>query len=267
MNKKTLIIIIISALAFTSLIGGGLYYAFSNNTKPVEEEKTNKKRIVEPENIIPVAERPYMRIIPKADGHNIEIVVASVNKDATEAEYLLEYQSGTLVQGQEDTIALNTLPASKQVFLGTCSAGGKCSFHEDVPGGSIRTRFSGGEPYVVKSDWKFIDNKAKETAFSSKDAKFQITSDALKTERFLVIYNSPGFPKGLEGTPVSDPYSLEAPAALKGTADLTIRATTEGNLVIMGWDGSNWKEFKGTVDGKTVTAKVDLLQFYIAVTK
>lgn len=266
MNKK-MIVIGAAVLIVLGLLGTGLYYVFGNQPAPQEEETKNKKRVVEPENVIPVAERPVIYLVPKADGHNIDIVIDSVKKAATDAEYTLEYQTGTLVQAQENIISLTSLPATETVFLGTCSAGGKCTYHEDIPGGSLRTRFAGAETYVLKSDWKYIDNEAKENAFSSKDAFFQITSDDLANQRYLIIFNGPGYPEGLEGTVASDPYTVQGSSKLSGTGELTLRATQEGNLVIMGWDGTTWKEFSGTVDGKSITAEVDLLPLYIVVAK
>lgn len=266
MNKKMLLIIV-GVLVFLTAVGGGLYYAFGSKPSTSEEETKTKKRVSEPENILPVAERPVIYLLPKADGHNIEIVIDTVKKKATDAEYTLEYQTGTLVQAQENTISLANLPVTENVFLGTCSAGGKCSFHEDIQGGSLRTRFAADQSYVLKSDWKYIDNKTKENAFSSRDAKFQMTSDDLADQRYLVIFNTPGYPEGLKGTPVSDPYTLNGSADISGKAELTIRANEEGDLVIMGWDGKTWQEFKGTVDGKMITANVDVMSLYIAVKK
>jgi hypothetical protein len=266
MNKK-MILIGVAVLVVLAGLGGGLYYVFGAKPATTEEETKNKKRVSEPENILPVAERPVIYLVPKADGRNIDIVIHEVKKEATDAEYTLEYQTGTLVQAQENIISLASLPATETVFLGSCSAGGKCTFHEDIGGGSLRTRFAGDQSYVLRQDWKYLDNIEKESAFSSKDAFFQIESEDLASQRYLIIFNNPGYPEGLEGTPASDPYVIQGSSALSGTANLTIRATQEGSLSIMGWDGEEWHEFTGTVDGKSVTAEVDLMDLYIAVTK
>lgn len=266
MNKKMIAIGVV-VLIVLGLLGGGLYYVFGAKPAATTEETKNKKRVVEPENVIPVAERPVIYLVPKADGHNIDIVINSVKKPATEAEYTMEYQTGTLVQAQENVISLASLPVTETVFLGTCSAGGKCTFHENVTGGSLRTRFAGTESYVLKSDWKYIDNKEEETAISSKDAFFQLESEELAGQHYLIIFNNPGYPEGLEGTPVSDPYVLQGSSELSGKGKLTLRASQEGNLTIMGWNGKTWHEFTGTVEGKNITADVELMPLYIAVTK
>jgi hypothetical protein len=249
------------------LIAGGVIakVALTGKDQAPADSGQQKKRIAEPVNVLPVTDRPVVTLSPAADGHNVSITVSELKKPATEVEYELEYQAGSLLQGAFGNLELGALPASKQLLLGSCSAGGACTFHEDVQGGTLLMRFSGPENYALKSEWRYFDNKTKETALSSKDAKFQISSPALAAARYVIIYNSPGFPAGLKGTPVSDPYSLVASSTLTGDAELTMRATEEGALKLMGWDGKAWQEFTGTVDGKSVTAKVKLLPLYILV--
>ncbi len=263
MQKKLIIPIVIALL----LVGGISAYLISRGgTDEVADTGKQKKKVEEPVNVIPVIERPYVQISPIADGRNVEIIIKSVNKPATSVEFELEYQSGTLLQGAFGLIQLAQVPAKETVLLGSCSAGGKCSYHEDVKGGSLKLTFDGAERYAVKSDWRYFENKAKETAFSSKDAKFQIESDSFATQPYVIVYNSPGYPEGVEGV-VSESYSLAVSKSLTGTALLTIRAEQEGNLKIMGWDGSAWQEFESTVEGKMVSAEVELVELYVVVHK
>lgn len=262
--------IIVGAVVCLLLLAGGVYGAMKlvgGNEAASPTPEPEKRRVVEPTNVITVGERPYVAIIPAADGRNLTLRVVSLSKLATSAEYELEYQAGELLQGVNGALDLSSLPASTTQLMGSCSAGGKCSYHEDVRGGSLLIKFLGSENFSLKQDWKYIDNKAKEDAVASKDAKFQLTSPALKTNRYIIIYNTPGVPPGLEGTLVSDPYSLQTSSALAGDGTLTMRATTEGNLVIAGFDGSEWHEFTGTVDGKMITADVELMELYVVVSK
>ncbi len=261
--KQKLPLIIGAIVILVLVIGGGVFLA-TRGGKPTEDAKVaEKKRKSAPVNTISVAERPYLQIVPEVDGHNITFKVLSVPKTASTVEYEIEYQAGSLLQGAFGELTLGTLPASKTILLGSCSAGGACTFHEDVRGGSITTRYDAAEAYALKSDWKYIDNKAKEAAFSSKDAKFQIESDGLKTVRYLVIFNTAGYPAGLSGTPVSDPYSLTSSSSLNGQVKLTMRANEEGSLKIQGWDGQKWQSFETAVDGKTATATVPLMELYV----
>lgn len=263
-NKK-MIGIVVGVIVLLGIIGA-VFALRTPKEEPVVEEKPKKSRISEPTNIIPVEERPYLKIMPLADGRNVEIVVESLKKPATDVDYELEYQAGSLLQGAFGAINIASLPAKTKILFGSCSAGGACTYHEDVQGGNLLTRFSGAdETYALKSDWRYFDNKAKETEFSSKDAKFQITSPALANVRYLVIFNTAGYPEGLKGDVLSEPYSLTASSNLAGKATLTMRANEEGELKIAGWDGKTWQEFEGVVDGKMIEAEVELMELYVVV--
>jgi hypothetical protein len=260
--KKKLPLILVVLL----VIGGGIFAFAKSRSKPTAtDEPTKKKRIEEPTNIIAVADRPYIQILPHSDGHNLSLEVVEVKKDATSVEYELEYQAGSLLQGAFGQLSFDSLPATKKILLGSCSAGGACTYHEDVQGGTLLTRFNGPESYALKSRWKYIINSKGEMAFSSQDAKFQIESKGLAKQSYLVIFNTAGYPTGLESEPVSDLYSMTTASKLSGSGELTIRAEEEGELMIMGYDGSKWQEFKTTTDGKMATATVDLMELYVVV--
>lgn len=261
-NKRLMGIIGIAVL----VLGIGAFFFLKKEKTTEAPATTLKKKLSLPTNVIPVEERPYVSIEPMADGKNLQIHVYSLEKEATSMEYELEYQAGTLLQGAFGEVAITELPTTTKILLGSCSAGGACTYHEDVKGGSLLTRYVGGsDPYALKSDWKYIDNAKKEMAFSSKDAKFQIEGKPLAQLRYAVIFNTPGHPKKVPGTIVSDIYSLTASSTLSGEAKLTMRATEEGSLKIASWNGSEWKTTEGTVDGKMITATVNLAELYVVV--
>lgn len=263
MNKKLFPIIGVVLLV---IVGGIFLVAKNNKSETPQEDKTLKKRkISEPVNIIELSERPFITIKPNSDGRNLTIEISAVKKDATEAEYELEYKSGSLQQGVFGSMSLATLPATTKQLMGSCSAGGSCTYHENVTGGSLVSRFIGKENYALKTEWRYIENKDKSTQMSSTDAKFQLTSDALSGVTLATIGDSSGLPEKVKGDIVSAPYFLATVPAITGKAELTMRANEEGNLKIMGWDGKAWKEYSGTVDGKSITATVDLLQAYVVV--
>jgi hypothetical protein len=262
-NKKVLAIIGVVLLV---IIGGVVIFANNDRSVSTQEDKTLKKRkISEPVNVIDISERPYIVIKPNADGKNLTIEVDAIKKPATEMEYELEYKSGSLQQGVFGTLSLATLPASTKQLMGSCSAGGACTYHEDVTGGSIVTRFIGDENYALKTEWRYIENKNKETQVGSTDAKFQMTSKSLSSAIIAIVGDSSGLPAEVEGQIVSAPYFLATIPNISGTAELIMRANEEGELKIMGWDGSQWQEFTGTVEGKTITAEVELMQAYVVV--
>ncbi len=263
MKKKKLII---SAVIAVILIVGLVLFLLSRQQPepPAPEPEQEKNRITEPVNVIPVTERPYMTIKPIAGGRNIVINVYSLNKPATDMEYELEYQSGSLLQGAFGMVAVSDLPVNEKKMLGSCSAGGACTYHEDVKGGSLLMRFTGEEKYVLKSDWRFIDNTTRETDISSRDAKFQLSSQDLASERYLIVFNSPGIPDDFEAEAMSEVYTVEGVGPLNGTGELTMRANREAEeMTIYGYDGSQWQGFESTTDGKSVTAEVELMEAYV----
>lgn len=264
--KKTLPIILAGIAIVLGVIGFMVYKTTKKAPDTAQTEPEKKKKISEPINALAEDQRPYLAVEPVTDGRNIMVRVFELKKPATQTEYELEYQAGSLLQGAFGAIQLAKVPAEAKVLLGSCSAGGACTYHEDVRGGTIITRFKGDENYALKQDWKYIDNKAKDTEFSSKDAKFQIASASLKTARYLTITNSPGYPGKPEGTVVSEHYAISTGAALQGTAKISIRAREAGELKIMGWDGTTWTAFPTTVaadDDKMAQAEVKLLPLYI----
>lgn len=260
--------LIVAGLVLAAVLVGGLVFAFTREGE-VEEvtQEPARRRISEPTNIIPVEERPFVTIATDANGRNLILSFLEIKKSADAVEYELEYQAGTLLQGAFGQVELDTVPATTNIRLGSCSAGGACTYHEDVRGGSLTLRFSGPENYALKQDWRFFDNQGREEQVASKDAKFQLESSVISRIRYLIVYNSPGYPGELDGELVSDIYSLTASSPLSGTGELVMRATQEGELTILGFDGSDWIEFETEVDGKTATAEVDLLEAYLVVRK
>lgn len=246
------------------LIIGGTVFAFTKlrSSETQEETGPQKKRIALPVNVIPVEERPVIALAPSSSGRNVEISVDAVKKSADEVDIELEYQAGTLLQGYQGLLSLSSLPATQDVLLGSCSAGGACTYHEDVTGGTLVGTFRGGEEYAVKSDWRFIENTDKEDTFSSKDAKFTLQADKFKQVAYAIIFNSPGYPEGLTGTVVADHYSVRFTGTAPDEATVSIRAAEEGELTIHGWDGSKWLPMETTVDGKVATATGPIMKLY-----
>lgn len=261
MKKKQKMILLAGVLV---LVGG--FFVMRGRGGDDAMEAAERRKVSLPTNIVDVLDRPYIAIKPLADGKNLDIYIDELKLPADEVEYELEYQAGTLLQGAFGTVDAGKLPTETRILLGSCSAGGACTYHEDVKGGSLLTRYIGGkEDYALKSDWKYIDNVAKDTEISSKDAKFQLDGVNLAKQRYIVVFNSPGLPETAPGELVSEIYSLETSSALTGKAELTIRANEEGELKIAAWDGSEWTTYEGEVDGKAITAEVDLTDLYVVV--
>ena len=250
-----LIVIIAGVLAFTNLRARQANIEEAKPVKPVEKV-----------NLIPVEERPYVSILPNQNGRNLVITIHDLKKPADEAEVEVEYQTGELLQGAMLPMELNEFPNSVDMLLGSCSAGGKCSYHEDVTGGSLLLRFLGDEKYALKNDWAFIENTDKETTFVSRDSKFRIEGAGLARVTHAVILQSPGLPQNVEKRLLSAPYAVQLASPNRGEVSVSIRLNEDvADATILGWDGQAWEELATTVADKQATGSGPLYEAYIAV--
>lgn len=268
MQKKIIIPAVIVIVLL--LIGVGAFFAFGRGAKK-EETAKKKPPVNEPVNVISLSERPYISLVPRADGKELTFNLATLPKSATEMEYELEYQAGTLLQGAFGSVDFSTEkpPVSKKILLGSCSAGGACSFHEDVQGGTITMKFRGEPNYALKDEWRFLPTKGAKGQFASRDSKFQITAaKTLDSSAFIVIMQTSGLPKEAPGEVVAGPYGIYPSAGLpsKGVIDISMRLSAESETAtIYGWDGSSWVKFDTKLAEKVASSTVTPLSVFVAV--
>lgn len=262
MKKHFIISILILSV---SLSGCSLFKKKNTSSEPETKEPIN-----EPVNVIDLQDRPFISLVPRSDGKEVTLSIASLPKDAQEMEYELEYQAGTLLQGAFGSIDFekNPVPTSVKTLLGSCSAGGACSFHEDVKGGTLILKFRGTENYVLKTEWRFQATKEAAGLFSSRDAKFQLDAGkALDSHGFVIIMQTSGLPQPVDSEVIAGPYGISTSDDLPDkTAVLTLRLSDSADTAtIKGWDGESWEDFDTIVKDKSATATVDLLPVFIAV--
>lgn len=219
----------------------------------------------------PIANRPFIQLTPRADGHAITLNVVAVKKPSTDLEYEIEYNSGSLVQGAFGQISIdpNKLPATKEILLGSCSTGGKCAYNSDVTGGTLTLRF-GNPDFTLKNEWSFAEVPKAGGKFSSRDGRFSMdaTKAKLKTGH-VIVFHSPGYPGTLAGDVVSGPYTVGMNTTLSVGPTVSVRVSSDVSAaVLMGWDGKQWKELtdKITTD-KLLTYTGALQQTYVVVKK
>jgi len=270
MKKKKLLIIggvvfILAIIVIVALLKKG------SSTEEVVTQEPEKRRLSEPVNVIPVMERAYVSILPIIDGKHLNISINHLNKEATSVEYELEYQSGTMLQGAMGEIDLTSFPATEEIFLGSCSAGGACTYHTDISGGNLLLTFAGTENYALKTNWRYIDNSTRSTEVASWDAKFQLESQSLASIRYMIVFNSPGIPEGYEELTddfelVSDIYSFSTSSTVQGEGEVSIRLIEDvDSAKIVGYNGSEWVKFDTTIEDKVAKAKVELMELYTVI--
>lgn len=264
-NKKKLMI----ALAVLLVAIISVVFVINKNKQKVSDapQTAVKKKIQSPVNVISVKERPYMRLEPSADGRYITIAIEEVKKPASELDYEMEYQTGSMLQGFGGLIQLGDLPVSERKLFGSQSAGGAITYHEDIKGGNLLAEFSGSENYAVKSAWRYFENSDNLDKFSSQDNKFSISNETLANYSYLIIYNSPGYPMEFDGELLSDPYVVTAEKSLKtNSSDFTVSIrSSDESAKIMGYDGENWLEMNSTFRDGLITASGPFMDVYILV--
>jgi hypothetical protein len=266
-KKKQLIIglIVLAILAITA----GIFIYKNQNKADTQAPVATKKKIQSPVNVIAVAERPYLSLEPSADGRYITLNVLELKKEASQLDYEMEYQTGSMLQGFQGLLSLDKLPKSDRKLFGSQSAGGAITYHEDIKGGNLLAQFSGQEAYAVKSAWRFFDNADKNNTFASQDTKFSIKGDGFARSRYLIVYNSPGYPAKLSQELLSDPYVVSAESSLKSSSanfTVSIRSNSE-SAQIMGYDGQKWQTMDTSKVEDSYQATGPFMETYILTSK
>ncbi|MFA6814019.1 MAG: hypothetical protein GX943_00945 [Candidatus Pacebacteria bacterium] len=268
MTKKTKIIIAISVLVL--LLAGGLFFFLRSNRSNEENNKTVvKQKISAKVNQIPVSERPFIQLSPSADGRHVVINILELKKPAENLSYEMEYQTGSMLQGFQDSLELGELPLSVKKLFGSQSAGGAITYHEDIKGGSLLAEFMGLEDYAVKSNWRYFTNSDRQSEFSSQDTKFKIANTSLATYSYLIIFNSPGYPGEIEGELISDVYTVSAEKSLKTlSSEFNVTFNTkEEQAQIMGYDGQEWQTVDSKYEDGLVRGSAPFMDAYLLVKK
>ena len=227
-------------------------------------------RKVEQINKIPVADRPFVTLTPRADGKEVTLVIDNLS-NADSAEYELEYQAESLIQGVFGTIdfSKDQPPVSKDLLFGSCSKG-KCRFDEGVTGGSLTVRFDGGdEPYVLKTDFNLQNMFDRQGVFTSKDIKasLDVGKSGLVNGTFIVIAGTMGLPSQVEGEILAGPYSfLSATKPTLSNATVSIKSKDDlTNAKLMFWDGQAWEELEAQKAEGEISAPVTSLGVFVLV--
>ncbi|MBP9700351.1 hypothetical protein KBD71_03655 [Candidatus Woesebacteria bacterium] len=249
-------------------------FAFAGCRKKTAEPQavapTPKPRKVDKDvNKEPLENRPFVRLSPRQDGKAIDFTIVEVKKQAADLEYEIEYSAGELIQGAFGTVdSLSSLPLKKEILLGSCSSGGKCTYNTNVSGGNLSLRF-GNPDYNLKSEWSYKEKAMKEKVFSSRDAKFTLdVSKAKSTADYIIVHAAPGYPGKIEKTIVAGPYIIAPAEQIKGNVTVTVRLPLDQDSgTILAWDGTAWKEWQTKTTDRVSTATGPMAEVFVVVKK
>lgn len=252
-----------------ALILAGIIF-FVSTRKTTDQAPPISQRRVEPINKLDVKDRPFVTLTPRADGREVTLSIDNV-ASATSAEYELEYQAESLIQGVFGTIDLTEgdLPISKDLLFGSCSKG-KCRYDEGVTGGSLTLRFEGGdEAYVLKSDFNLQLMGDREGVFGTKDAKatLDVGRSGLPLTTYVIAISTMGPPAPVEEEILAGPYAFLAAISPKLTsAEVTIKSKDDlTGAKLLAFNGTAWVDLDATVGEGSLTAPVTSLGTFVLV--
>jgi hypothetical protein len=260
-------IYLIAFVLFAGLIFAGCKRNASQQGQPDATQKPRKsdKNV----NQEPVENRPFVVLAPRADGKAIDLTIVEVKKAAADMEYEIEYSSGSLLQGAFGALSsLADLPIEKEILLGSCSTGGKCTYNKDVTGGNLTLRF--GDPdYTLKTEWSYKEQALKEKVFTSRDGKFTLdVSKGKNTANFVLVHNAPGYPDTIDGKVIAGPYMVTPLDGITGTVTASIRLPLDAaDGTLMAWDGKAWKAWTSKVTDKVVSGSGPMAEVFVIVAK
>jgi len=253
MKKKLTIILIIVAVIL--IIGGIFLIRGRNKNQTAEENQQEQKKTLE----TPLVDRPYVVLIPRADGREFTMEISRI-KNAKTIEYELVYESQGLSRGVIGSIELSSgeTEVSRKLLLGSCSKD-VCKYDEGVEQGSLTLRFR-GEEGTRKFEASFhLQQGDKE--LSSMDENFKLTGKFAATTFYLTMPTI-GLPEKLESKILANPYGVFT-AGLSSVKDSELRmvlSETPENAKLFLFDGSQSNEQSGAkIEGQNLTATVDSL--------
>jgi hypothetical protein len=156
-------------------------------------------------------DRPYISLIPRADGHQLTLKIDNLPSSVTQVDYELIYDvhdkasNQDIEKGVSDTIKDISKSVSRDLLLGTasCTAGCKYAYDEGVTGGTltlILTTASGQAtfttPFALESSADI--NREKGISLTSKN----VTINASTTTKsdFFVMVKDYGLTSGITAT-------------------------------------------------------------------
>lgn len=201
---------------------------------PVEN---NQRQLI---NALPFKDRPFVALFPHSTGKLITMYIANKN-NSQNISVEIEYLSGNALKGGRSSINNGTtFPYSQAFLLGSCSAGGKCSFDKEITTGDIKTKLDqSGVSHILKSNYTFITA----TSNATTDQKMSFTP-AANLKQQLILGGSHGYMGDLTQEAVFEPVVLtsDSPDTIKGTLKIVASDATK----ILFFDGESYSEVPAT---------------------
>lgn len=264
MSKKLFFII----LLFILVLPVAIFLIYKNYFRQSEVRSKAVVSEKKPElNLLDLEKRPFLNLRAINGGKEVEITIDKLKNKEKKVEYILEYQSGNLLQSAKGSLELTKEPISTKILLGSCSAGGKCTYDKNVSKGSLYLYFFNSKNYGLKANFTFNKVSEKDGIFTSYDGKITLKTDkdSLDKNDYLIVCETMGLPKELKKEIIAGPIGFfnQQGREIKGQLTFKLFEKDLSASKIYGWDGEKWQEYKSKTEGDTISAAIDRLSVFV----
>jgi hypothetical protein len=179
-------------------------------------------------------DRPYISLIPRADGHELKLKIDNIPSSITQIEYEMLYSAKDnnleIEKGVGDTIKVDNRNLFRDLLLGTasCTNGCKYKYDEGIDSGTLSLTFinNKGESTVFETPFAL-----KSAADFKKDGQIAlpienvIIKSSPAGKDFYILMKNFGLPQGV--TEAKATYSLFS----SGTSTAKVTSTTPEALI------------------------------------
>lgn len=212
-----------------------------------------------------IGDRPYVSLVPTADGHWVNLEIKNFAKGISSFEYDLIYFADFEGSKIERGVTTGGVPVevtgsdfSKKILFGSasCTTGVcKYKYDENVTEGSFVLNLKsdrGTERY--ESAYRIQKGSEGKDGLTTGDGIFSFVSTSLKAKSQYLTMSSIGVPASLPAglTPKSVPYAIFPIIKEKGTVSIKT-SLTEGT--IYGYNGKSWQKLTTTFAEGGATAQ------------
>lgn len=238
MKKLALPILLISAILLSGC------QKKSSDLESLEDQESAGARLVI--NQLDQDKKPFTLLAQHTSGKLLTFSLANTSS-INQATVDIEYLSGDLLKGARSTLESPVSdPFAKAFLLGSCSAGGKCSFDKDLISGSLKLKLKvEGESdiHVLKGDYFFVDGKTTTT-----DGR--VTYTPTNNSSGEILLNTLGLPEKIEGNLELYPIAITTTNGQSVKGELEIKK--KGISKTMIYTSSGYQELSADITENTV---------------
>ena len=215
-SKKLFIILPILAVIFLSIF---LLTRSKKDKQDATATPTPAPKMVE----IDMDQKPYISLIPRADGHELKLKIDNIPSNISQIEYELIYLAvdGNLEieKGAGDTIKVEGSSLEKDILLGTASCTNDCKYKYDegIESGTLSLIFINNSGQMSTHETPFT--LASSTDINSEKSlaldDFTINASSVGPGQFFILLKNYGLPNS--STLASEIYSVFSSGNGNGT--------------------------------------------------